>query len=348
MSTVTDFEKRLASMVGTDYAIAVNSGTSALHSALAAINVNNSEVVIPALCPAMVAFAVIHAGARPVYADVDKDTQLVTNETLSKVIGARTRAVISVALHGLPSDVDRIRKITNPNGIILIEDCAQALLARYKDVHAGAKADIGCFSFEAKKHITTGSEGGAVLTSRPDIAKEVRKFSGLGYKHYEAEASDTRVREIHPSYQRHDTIGLNYRMSEAQAEVGLRELKTAQDKVWLRQEIGYLWQNALGCQCQPHDYDAENAFYSAAYYSPTRFRWARMLDDFIKAGGDGFYAMNQLPENEPALKDFPGLLPTPVADDLQQRLMLFKTHYTLQEAKRQCDILSEAWKSVAA
>jgi dTDP-4-amino-4,6-dideoxygalactose transaminase len=325
-------------MVGSDYAVAVNSGTSALHSALEAIGVTNGEVVIPALCPAMVAFAVIHAGARPVYADVDKDSQLVTDATIQKVTGSRTRAVIAVALHGLPCDIDRINKLCRPLGIVTIEDCAQALLARYKDVHAGTKADIGCFSFEKKKHITTGSEGGAVLTSNKDIAKAVRKFSGLGYKHYEAEASQTRVPEIHPEYQRFDTIGLNYRMSEAQAEIGLVALKTAQDKIWLRQEIGYLWQNAFGCQCQPHDYDAENSFYSAAFVNPIKEAWQARYNEFIGAGGDGFYAMPQLPENEPALKDFRGLLGTPVAANLQQRLMLFKTHYkTLEEAKWQCD-----------
>ena len=348
MNIVNEFEKRFASKVGGEYAIAVNSGTSALHSALAAINVTNSEVVIPALCPAMVAFAVIHAGGRPVYADVDSQTQLVTNETLARVIGPRTRAVIAVALHGLPCDIDAIRKVCKPGNIILIEDCAQALLARYKDVHAGTKADIGCFSFEKKKHITTGSEGGAVITNNPQIAKEVRKFSGLGYKHYEAEASETRVPEIHPAYCRFDTIGLNYRMSEAQAEIGLLALKTAQDKVWLRQEIGYLWQQTLGCEFQPHNYDADNSFYSAAFVSPSGIRWKNWHDSFINAGGDGFYAMPQLPEHEPALTDFPGLLPTPIAEDLQQRLMLFKTHYTLEEAKRQCDILQDAWKTNVA
>lgn len=348
---VLQFEKRFASKIGSEYAVAVNSGTSALHAALEAIGVRHGEVVVPALCPAMVAFAVIHAGAWPVFADVDPDTGLVTDETIKEAIGSRTKAIIAVALHGLPTHIDPILKAAKSRGITVIEDCAQCLLGRYKDVFAGVKADIGCYSFERKKHLTTGSEGGMIVTSDPALAVAARKFAGLGYRHMESAGGSTRVPEIHPGYSRFDTIGVNYRMSYAQAEIGLSKLPALQDAIWTRQEIGYLWQHAMNMQCQPHDYDADNTFYSAAFAvnflgndTVTRLNsWRRLHDKFVKRGGDGFYAMPQVPYFEPALKEYKGLVPNTVAIDLQQRLLLMKTHYTLEEAKRQADIMGEVF-----
>jgi dTDP-4-amino-4,6-dideoxygalactose transaminase len=157
-----------------------------------------------------------------------------------------------------------------------------------------------------------------------------------------AGGGSTRVPEIHPDYQRFDTIGLNYRMSDIQAEIGLRKLKAVLDLVWTRQEIGLEWQSVLGCRLQPHDYDAENTFYSAAWPLPDEEQdWKNFHKTFCALGGDGFYAMPQVPYNEPALTEYKGLEDNSVALDLQKRLVLFKTHYGLDEAKRQADILEK-------
>ena len=198
-----------------------------------------------------------------------------------------------------------------------------------------------------------------ILTGNPELAMRARKFAGLGYKHMTAEAGRTSLNAAdfqHPSYQRFDTIGLNYRMSWAQAEAGLFALRTVQDDVWRRQEIGYLWQHALGYQLQPHDYDAENTFYSAAVdyednilsAMDSKDRWKNLYNEFVRRGGDGFYAMPQLPFNEPALIGYNPDDSCPIAEGLQSRLMLFKTHYrTLQEARHQADILQDMLTKVA-
>src|SRR6516164_6481305 len=212
-NVVHEFEKKFANKLGTEYGIAVNSGTSALHAALEAIEVRRGQVIVPALCPGLVCFAVIHAGAWPVFADVDPQTQLVTNETIEACIGSRTRAVIAVALHGLPVDIDRLVKSCRSRGIVVVEDCAQCLLGRYKDSYAGTKSDMGCFSFEKKKHITTGSEGGMILTNDAKLAERARKFSGLGYHHLTADGGGTRVPDNTPQTVRYDTLAVNYRMS---------------------------------------------------------------------------------------------------------------------------------------
>ena len=347
---VADFERAFGKMIGSEYAIAVNSGTSALHAALESIDVRHGEVIMPALCPAMVAIATIHAGGWPVFADVDPLTQLVTHETLKPLIGPRTKAIIAVALHGLPTDSDRIGELARERSIPVIEDCAQALFARYRDGFAGARTSLGCFSFERKKHITTGSEGGMIVTNDARLAERARKFAGLGYRHLTPGGGSTSLDAAeyqHPAYQRFDTLGVNYRMSWAQAYSGMTALARAKEAVERRQEIGYLWQHALGCELQPHSYDADNTFYTAAWEYPEvctggyDFRWTNFHRNFARSGGDGFYAMPRLPYEEPVLVDYKGLHPCPVAARLQSRLMLFKTHYTsLRAAKEQTDILA--------
>jgi perosamine synthetase len=290
---VTAFEARFASMIGADYAIAVNSGTSALHTALVAIGVADREVIMPALTPGLVAFPIILAGGIPVFADIDPDTQLITAATVKPVLTCNTRAVIAVALHGLPADIAELRRITDPGGIAIVEDCAQGLFARYKDGWSGTFGSIGCYSFERKKHMTTGSEGGMLVTNDPNLAKTMRTFAGLGYGHLGAAGGGTRVPSHRPDYARFGAIGLNYRLSEAQATIGLQKLKTVMEAVKLRQSIGALWQDTLKTPLQKHHYSADNAFYSAAY--PYTGDWAQLHQRFLEAGGDGFYAAHATP-----------------------------------------------------
>ena len=319
---VAQFERAFADKIGAHYAIAVNSCTSALHASLVALDVRGGEVIMPALCPAMDAFAIIHAGATPIFADVDPQTHLVTYDTLAKAVSIRTKAIIAVALHGLPCDIDGMVNL----GVPIIEDCAQALFAPYKDGYAGTEADIGCFSFEKKKHLTTGSEGGMVVTSDEELAERIRKFAGIGYKHMTAEAGRTSLnaRDFQcPDYQRFDTVGLNYRLSEMQAELGLSKLRTIDYSIERRQEIGAIWEEVIG-ECQPHPYDASNVFYSAAFQYDGD--WLSLYNEFVKKGGDGFYAMPVVPYHEPALSHR-HFTHSPIAENLQKRVMCFKTHY---------------------
>ena len=333
---VAQFEEAFSDKLGSRYAIAVNSGTSALHAALIALDVKGGDVIMPALCPAMDAFTIIHAGATPVFADVDHQTHLVTYETLSNAVSSNTKAIIAVALHGLPCDIDEIKKLNIP----VIEDCAQALFAPYKNTYAGVKADIGCFSFEKKKHLTTGSEGGMIVTNDSRLAMRARKFAGIGYKHMTAKAGRTSLNAAtfqRPDYTRFDTIGLNYRLSEVQAELGLEKLKTVDKAIKRRQEIGHIWESVIG-SCQSHSYDASNVFYSAAF--PYDGDWLSLYNEFVSKGGDGFYSLPIPAYQEPALSGRWSVY-SPVAENLQKRLVILKTHYTsLAYAESQAKILS--------
>ena len=344
---VSDFEHKFAHLCGTDYAIAVNSGTSALHAALEAIEVRGYDVVMPALCPAMDAFVIMHAGGRVVFADVDPQTHLVTDATLARAVTPNTKAIIAVSLHGLPCDMAPIMKFANSWGVHVIDDCAQCLFGLYNDYASGTVADIGCFSFEKKKHMTTGSEGGMIVTRDEHLAIRARKFAGLGYKHMTADAGRTSLSAAefqNPDYERFDTIGLNYRMSEQQAAIGIIELESVHYAIERRRQIAGMFSQAIaGCKwmvAQDWNYSARHVYYSFAV-EHTCGGWGDFYKLFCAKGGDGFYAMPQVPYREPALSGRQTVL-APVAERLQKNLMLFKTHYrNMDEAKRQAEILAE-------
>jgi perosamine synthetase len=321
---VNRFEDAFRNKIDQTFAIAVNSGTSALHAALVACDVRGGEVLMPALCPAMVAFAVIHAGATPIFCDVDPETHHISLN--DHPITERTKAILGVSLHGLPIDWSKLAGgALEHYDVWTIDDCAQALGAK-----GVGKADITCFSFEDKKHITSGSEGGMITTNNTELAMRARKFAGLGYKHMTADAGRTSLAQStyqDPSYERFDTIGLNYRMSQIQAAVGLGQLERLDHIVARRRAVAAMF---LGREIKSKD---------SCYTLPIKCTvdWKQTYNKFVELGGHGFYAMPQVPYKEPALKDI--TTHCPIAEDLQKKLMLMKTNYRdLGEARTQAEI----------
>jgi perosamine synthetase len=323
------FELKFSEKLGGKYCIAVNSGTSALHAALVACGVGGSEVILPALCPAMVAMAVIHAQAYPVYCDIDPQTYLIDFKSVADKFSDKTGAILGVSLHGLPIDWAPIKTLRGAGNYYLIDDCAQALGAK-----GVGQADITCFSFEDKKHLTTGSEGGMIMTDDSDLATRARKFAGLGYKHMTASAGRTTMAaETYqdPDYERFDTIGLNYRMSKVQAAIGLGQMEQLDHIIARRRAVARLY----GKINNKHSY----------YTYPIHADWADWKEFYKKFkanGGDGFYAEPLPPYKEPGLMDDD--VSCPIAEKVQKQLMLMKTNYRdLGEAERQAEIF---WKTV--
>lgn len=331
------FEQKFAERLGGKYCIAINSGTSALHAALVACEVKGGEVLLPALCPAMVAFAVIHAGATPVFCDVDPETYLIDWKEVCKKNHVNVKAVLGVSLHGLPINWFPIGDVV-PKHVKFIDDCAQALGAK-----GIGKADITCFSFEDKKHITTGSEGGMIMTDNEELATKARKFAGLGYKHMTANAGRTTLSQEtyqDPSYERFDTIGLNYRMSKVQAAIGLGQLERLDHIISRRRLIARLFSDITDSP-----YSETSSYYTFPFdmsdWGITD--WKDFYKRFKANGGDGFYAEPLVAYQEPALVKRGYPTPPyicPIAEDLQKRLMLFKTNYRdLGQAEKQAEIL---------
>ena len=215
---VTQFEKDFAKFAGAKHAIAVNTGTAALHSALVACGVKQGdEVILPSFTFVATAEAVVLAGGKPVFADIDPETYCLSPFALEKAMTRKTRAVVPVDLYGFPADVAPMRKIVSKHNLKIVEDAAQAHGAMYRGKSAGAFADVACWSLYASKNITTG-EGGMVTTDNDDLAETMRMVRTHGEKAKYASL----------------TLGYNYRMAEIPAAIGLVQLKKLSEFVAAR------------------------------------------------------------------------------------------------------------------
>jgi perosamine synthetase len=354
------FEEEFCSVMGVKYSIACNSGTSGLHAALVAAGVGpGDEVISPALTVIMDAYAIIHVGATPVFADVDPGTHTIDPEDVRKKITPKTKAIITVSLQGLPVDIDPIMELAEKKNIIVIEDSAQTLFGMYKGRIAGTLGHIGVFSFENKKHLTCGSEGGMIVSNDEKLAQRARKFSGIGYKHMTARAGRTSLAlsEVQdPAYERFDTVGLNYRMTEVSAAVGLAQLERVHSLVSRRQAIARMFDEAVaGCdwivkQEVPDGYIHSYYTYAVNYFGNDKIgiSWKMFYNRYREMGGDGFYGACKVPYLEPVFENFEinGVtykkVLCPVAEEIQPKIMQFKTNYrNLDIAKKKAEILKE-------
>jgi dTDP-4-amino-4,6-dideoxygalactose transaminase len=182
-SEVDAFEQEFAAYQQARHTIGVNSGTSALHLALLAAGVGPGDEVItvPFTFVATVA-AILYAGAKPVYVDIDPVTFNMDPSLIERAITPRTKAILPVHLYGQPADMDRILEIARHHNLVVIEDAAQAHAAEYKGRRVGAIGDIGCFSFYPAKNLGAFGEGGAVTTNRDDFAAKIRSLRNWGQR----------------------------------------------------------------------------------------------------------------------------------------------------------------------
>lgn len=206
---VEEFEDKFAAYIGTDYAIATNSGTSALHTALAAQGIKEGdEVITTAFSFFATASCVLMQNATPVFVDIDPKTYNIDPALIEAKISDRTKAIIPVHLYGQPCEMREIRDIAKANNLAVIEDAAQAHGAEYKAKKVGAIGDIGVFSFYSTKNIITG-EGGMITTDNEEIAERARLIRNHGQSRRYF----------------HDCLGYNYRMTNIAAAIGLVQLK---------------------------------------------------------------------------------------------------------------------------
>ena len=206
---VTEFEKNYAAFAGVKHAIAVNTGTAALHAAMLAAGIGaGDEVILPAFTFVATAEAVVMAGAKPVFADIDPETYNLSPNAVKKALTKKTKAIVPVDLYGLPADITPIREIAATRDIIVIEDCAQSHGATYQGKPAGFYADLACWSLYAAKNIGAG-EGGVVTSDNDELAEKVRMVRTHGEK--------VKYTSL--------MLGTNYRMTEIQAAIGVVQLK---------------------------------------------------------------------------------------------------------------------------
>ena len=360
LNWVPAFEQTWSKFVGAKYAIAVNSGTSGLHAALLASGVGpGDEVISPALTVIMDAFSTIYCGATPVFADVEDSTWNIDPIEVEKLITPRTKVIISVSWFGLSANLTKLKEISRKYNLILIDDSAETILPNgfYRDDLNDP--DFRVFSFESKKHMSTGGEGGMIVTNSDELAVKARKAAGLGYKHLSADKGRTSLAAKtfqNPAYERFDALGFNYRMTPVTAAIGLGQLEGIQNSLRSRIRCAEMFSEAVkGCGwlvAQPQVNDG----YQHAYYtfgvrflglSKRGITWSEFYDRFTSAGGDGFYSNCKIPYNEPYFREIYskriyGTGYCPVAEELQTQIMAFKTNYLdFEKVDKQVSILRD-------
>ena len=216
------FEQKFAEWQGSKFAISVNSGTSALHVALASLGIGpGDEVIVPSYTFIASSFSVVQAGAVPRFADVNVEDHCISVESAEKLVNERTRAIMPVHLYGNVCDMDKINAFAKAHNLFVVEDNAEAFGGEYKGKKTGTLGDIAACSFCQSKTFTTGGEGGMVTTDNEDLAWIARSFRDHGYN--VAERLGVLEMETKLPYI-HDMVGWNYRMTNMQAAIGLVEL----------------------------------------------------------------------------------------------------------------------------
>lgn len=221
-SKVQAFEQAFAQRHGVRFGIACTSGTASIHLAVGALQIDPGDEIITAPITDIGSVTpIVKEGGIPLFADVDLETGNIDPESVEKLISPRTKAIIAVHLAGNPCDMDALTDITERHGLTLIEDCAQAYLSEYKGKLVGTLGQIGCFSLQQSKHITTG-DGGISITDDEDLATKMALFMDKGWE-----------RGAMTTHRRYILLGLNYRMNELTGAVALAQMKRLD---WVVQE----------------------------------------------------------------------------------------------------------------
>jgi len=217
---VKNFEREFANYIGVKHAIGVNSGTAALHIAIAALEIGpGDEIIVPPFTFIATASSILQNNAIPIFADIDNKSYMLDPDSVKKKITDRTKAIIPVHLSGITADMDPLLDIAADNNLYIIEDACQAHGAKYKGKKVGSIGDLGTFSFYPSKNMTTG-EGGMITTNNNKLAEQCRLIRHHG----------------EPSWYVYNRLGWNYRMTEIQGAIGRIQLNKLDGYVKIRNE----------------------------------------------------------------------------------------------------------------
>jgi perosamine synthetase len=237
---VAEFEEALARYVDARFAVAVSSGTAALHCAMYALGIGpGHEVIVPTMTFAASANCVVYQGGTPVFVDVAADTLLIDSKEVERKITPQTKAIIAVDYAGQPCDYDALKEIAERHHLSLVADACHSLGATYRGRSVGYLADLSVFSFHPVKHITTG-EGGMITTDQEEYAKRLRIFRnhGITSDHWQREAQGSWFYEM-------VDLGYNYRITDFQCALGMSQIKKLPRWLERRQEIARQYDEAF-------------------------------------------------------------------------------------------------------
>ena len=301
---IARFETAFAEKFGVEYAVSHSSGSGTMLSCLLAAGVGpGDEVIVPTCTMAATAFVVIQCGAVPVFADCDPDTFNIDPVDLEGKISEFTKAIIPVSIFGLPPDFDPILSLAERHNLTVVEDNAQCYLATYKGKLVGTIGHAASFSLQASKHMTSGGDGGMVITDGKEYARDIRKAGIQGYSTLEAKPGSTIIpRDVRQdwSFERHDRLGYNFRMSAMQAALGLAQLERLDYLVAARRYIASQYEAAIReekCEWLIPPHVPEGSTHSYWCYTCKLdegllgVNWREFRKTFIEKGGDGLYGL---------------------------------------------------------
>jgi len=346
-----EFESAFAQWSESQYAIAMANGTVALDAALRALDIGpGDEVIVTSRTFIASVSAIVLLGAKPVFADVDPDSQNIHADSIKPLVSDKTKAILCVHLAGWPCEMDDIVALAAAHDLRVIEDCAQAHGAKYKGRSVGAIGDIGCWSFCQDKIMTTGGEGGMVTTNSEMLWKKMWAFKDHG-KSYDAVYNKS-----HPPGFRwlHESFGSNYRMTEMQAAIGLIQLQRMEK--WSerrRNNAEKIWQAASkhpALRVPELPNHIQHAAYKAYVFvrqQNLRSGWDRdrIMDEINRRGIPCFSGSCSEVYLEQAFekKDLRPASSLQNAHDLGATSLMFLVHPTItkSEIEKTCDVVSE-------
>lgn len=353
-----EFEREFAEFAGTNHAICVANGTVALDLALKALGIGaGDEVIVTSRTFLASVTCIVNAGAWPVFADVDVDSQGISAETVASLINDNTKAVIAVHLAGWPCDMDGLNDLACRHGLSVIEDCAQAHGATYKGNPVGSLGHVAAWSFCQDKIMTTGGEGGMVTTNNREVWSRMWSYKDHG-KSWEA----VYEREHPPGFRwLHESFGTNWRMTEMQAAIGRIQLRRMPD--WAerrRANCGAIWQAARKCKGlrvpDVPEHIGHAGYKCYVFVEPTTLKpgWDRnrVMSEIVSAGVPCFSGSCSEVYFEKAIQDA-GMAPAerlPVARELGDTSLMFLVHPTLtaEEIRLTCEVLARVMKEATA
>ncbi|MBU5314779.1 UDP-4-amino-4,6-dideoxy-N-acetyl-beta-L-altrosamine transaminase [Clostridium bornimense] len=238
---VKNFEESLAKKVGAKYAVAVTSGTAALHCAVLAAGISKGdEVLVTPMTFAASANCILYVGATPVFVDIEENTGNIDVSKIEEKITDKTKAIIAVSYRGNPVKIDEIMSVAKKHNLIVVEDAAHAIGAKYKDSYVGNNADMTIFSFHPVKHITTG-EGGAITTNNFEFYRKLIEMRSHGI----TRNIELMENKDDPWYYEQVDLGYNYRMPDINAALGISQMKKLDVFIDKRKELSSLYSEIL-------------------------------------------------------------------------------------------------------
>jgi perosamine synthetase len=359
----TRLEDNFAKKFGQNFAITFNSGTTTLHAALEAFGIGyGDEVLVTPLTVISCMNAILYCNAIPVFVDIDPNTFLMDHENMRSKITERTKAVMAVHLYGQVSNMTEIMTIAKKHNLYVLEDCAQCYLGTHKGKLGGTFGNVGSWSFENSKHLTTG-DGGIITCDDEELANKIRKLNTQGFRNATAKSGKIRIAKDafqNPNYKRHDSFGFMYRLPEVAAAIGLAQLEKLEWFVEKRITMAKMYTDViLSSKCDwlktqsVSDGDINSYYTFAMRFIHDDISWATFRNKYIENGGDGIFAAWTLCYQEDSIPDIKNRLEIlglvdrintktgicPNAELIQKELMQLTTN---QKNKEEMEIQADA------